>query len=89
LEHLTLIIGAIGVLDLLGQHLYLIRGVGDANQVTPRDAVERVARSTDLLVDEVPSPDTVTRRFMRVRNISGFNEGALPGMVIRVQPALV
>jgi hypothetical protein len=89
LKHFTLIIGAIGVFDLLGHRLYLIRGVGNTNQITPRDTVERVACSADLLVDQVTSSDTVTRRFMRVRNISGFNQVALPGMIIRVQPALV
>lgn len=31
----------------------------------------------------------VTRRFMRVRNISEYNEAPLPGMVKRVEPALV
>lgn len=88
MEHLAVIIGAIGVLDLLGQCLCLICGVGDADQVAPRDTVERVARGADLLVDEVTSPDTVTRRFVRVRNKPGLIE-ALPGMVKRVQPALV
>jgi len=89
LEHLTLIVGAVGVFDLLSQRLYLIRGVGNTNQITPRDTVERVARSADLLVDQVTSPDTVTRRFMRVRDISEFNEVELPSMVKRVQQALV
>jgi len=89
LKHFTLITGAIGVFDLLGHRLYLIRGVGNTNQITPRDTVERVACSADLLVDQVTSSDTVTRRFMRVRNISEFDQVALPGMIIRVQPALV
>jgi hypothetical protein len=60
LEHLALIIGAIGVFDLLGHRLYLIRGVGDTDQITPRNTVERVARSADLLVDQVTSPNTVS-----------------------------
>ena len=60
LEHLALVIGAIGVLDLLRQYLDLVRGVRDADQITPGNAVERVARGADLLVDEVTSPDAVT-----------------------------
>lgn len=90
LEHLALVVGAIGVLDLLCQRLDLIRGVRNTDQITPGNAVERVARGADLLVDEVTSPDAVTRRSVRVRSFSGFKTtGALPGMVERVQPALV
>ena len=74
MEHLTLIIRAIGVFDLLSQRLCLIRGVGDTNQIAPRDTVKRVARSADLFVDEVTSPDAVTRRLVRDRNKSGLNE---------------
>jgi hypothetical protein len=71
LEHLALVVGAIGVLDLLRQHLDLIRGVRDTDQITPGNAVERVTRGADLLVDEVTSPDAVTRRSVRVRSFPG------------------
>jgi hypothetical protein len=71
LEHLALIIGAVRVLDLLGQYLNLVRGVRDTDQIAPGDAVEGVACSTDLLVDGVTSPNTVTRCPVRVRKISG------------------
>jgi hypothetical protein len=84
LEHLALVIGAVCVLDFLCHRLDLIRGMGDTDQITPGNAVERVARSADLLVDEVTSPDAVARRSVRVRTISEINEGALPGMVERV-----
>jgi hypothetical protein len=89
LEHLTLIIRAIGVFDLLSQRLCLIRGVGDTNQVAPRDTVERVARSADLLVDEVTSPDAVNTAFSEGPDQIGIKRAVLPGMVKRVQPALV
>lgn len=72
LEHLAFVVGTIGVLDLLGHRLDLIRGVRDTDQITPGDAVERVARGADLLVDEVTSPDAVTRRSVRVRSFSGL-----------------
>ena len=84
LEHLALVIRAICVLDFLCHRLDLIRRMGDTDQITPGNAVERVARSADLLVDEVTSPDAVARRSVRVRTISEINEGALPGMVERV-----
>lgn len=74
LEHLALVIGAVGVLDLLRQSLDLVRGVRDTDQITPGNAVERVARGADLLVDKVTSPDAVTRRSVRVRSISGTDE---------------
>ena len=74
LEHLALVIGAVGVLDLLRQRLDLIHGVRDTDQITPGNAVERVARGADLLVDEVTPPDAVTRRSVRVRNFSGLDE---------------
>jgi len=90
LEHLALVIGTVGVLDLLRQHLDLIRGVRDTDQITPGNAVERVARGADLLVDEVTSPDAVARRSVRGPELFGIRRnGALPRMIERVQPALV
>ena len=73
LEHLAVVIGAVGVLDLLCHRLDLICGVRNTDQITPGDAVERVARGADLLVDKVTSPDAVTRRSVRVRSFSGLN----------------
>jgi hypothetical protein len=48
----------------------LIHGARDADRITPSDGVEKVpvARSANLLVDDVTSPDTVTGHFMRVQN---------------------
>jgi hypothetical protein len=65
LEHLALVIGTVCVLDFFCHRLDLIRGMGDTDQITPGNAVERVARSADLLVDEVTSPDAVARRSVR------------------------
>jgi hypothetical protein len=75
LEHLALVVGAVSILDLLCQRLDLIRGVRHTDQITPGNAVERVARGANLLVDEVTSPDAVTRRSVRVRSFSGLNDG--------------
>lgn len=62
LEHLSLVVGAILVLDLLGQGLHLIHSVGDADQVAPGNAVQRMAGGTDLTVYLVASADARTRK---------------------------
>ena len=73
LEHLALVIGPVGVLDLFCQCLNLIHGMRHTNQVTPSDAVKGVARSADLLIHEVTSPNARTGSSMRVRKISGID----------------
>jgi hypothetical protein len=65
LEHLALVIGTVGVLNFFGHDLDLVRGVRNTNQITPGNAIKGMARSADLLVNEITSPDAVTRHFMR------------------------
>lgn len=55
LEHLSFVVGSIGVLDILGEGLDLVDGVGDSDQVSPGDSVEGVASGADLSVDDVSS----------------------------------
>jgi hypothetical protein len=57
LEHLAVVVRAVLVLDLLGHRARLVRGVAHADEVAPRDAVERVAGGADLAVDLVAAPD--------------------------------
>jgi len=59
LEHRALRVGAVLVLDLLGHRLGLVDRVRDADQVAPRDAVERVAGRAHLAVDLVATADPV------------------------------
>ena len=59
LEHLSLVVRAVLVLDLLGHRLDLGDAVRDTDQVAPRDAVERVAGRAHLAVDLVATADTV------------------------------
>ena len=56
-EHLTLVVRAVLVLDLLGHGLHLVNGMGDTDKIAPSDAVQGVARSAHLAVNLVPSPD--------------------------------
>lgn len=51
LEHLSMVIGTVGVFDFLCQSSCLIDSMGHADQVTPGSAVEGVASSTNLAVD--------------------------------------
>lgn len=51
LEHFSLVIGSILVLDLLSHRLDLIDSVRDTDEVSPSDTVERVACGADLTVD--------------------------------------
>jgi hypothetical protein len=68
LEHLALIIRAVSVLDLLSHRPRLVGGVGDADEVTPGDAVERVARGADLAVDLVAATDAA-RAHVRAQSV--------------------
>ena len=61
LEHITDIVGSIGVLKLLGHGLDLSLGVGDADQVTPGNTIERVAGSANLLVNLVTTANAINR----------------------------
>ena len=61
LEHLSLVVRAVLVLDLLGHRLDLGDAVRDTDQVAPRDAVERVAGRAHLAVDLGTTADTVDR----------------------------
>ena len=56
-EHLTLVVRAVLILDLLGHSLHLVNGMGDTNKIAPSNAVQRMARSAHLAVNLVPSPD--------------------------------
>lgn len=51
LEHLSLVVGSVGVLDLLGHGLDLVNGVRDTDQVSPSDSVQRVTSGTHFPVD--------------------------------------
>lgn len=68
LEHLTLVVGTVGVLDLLSHGLHLVGGMRNTDKIAPGDAVERVARSTDFAVDSITSSDTVRLMGRRVEN---------------------
>lgn len=59
LKHFALRIWAVGVFNLLGHGFHFIGGMGDANQITPGNAVERVAGGTDFTVDLVSTSDTI------------------------------
>ncbi len=60
LEHLALIVRAVGVLDLLSHGLALVGRVGDADEIAPGDAVEGMARGADLAVDLVSTANART-----------------------------
>lgn len=51
LEHLSLVVGSIGVFNLLGHGLGLVDSVRHTDQVTPSDSVERVTCGTNFSVD--------------------------------------
>ena len=72
LEHLALVVGAVGVLDLLGHRLDLIYGVRHTDKIAPGNAVERVASSADLTVNLVPPPDAGGRVRSAHRNETEF-----------------
>ena len=55
LEHFTLIVWTICVLDLLGHRSSLIHGVRDANKVTPSNAVQRVASGAYFTIYLIPA----------------------------------
>lgn len=65
LEHLPLVVRTVRVLDLLRHRARLVDGVGYADEVTPGDTVERVARRTHLAVYLIPPADAA-RVFVRV-----------------------
>ena len=58
LEHLAIIIGAVGVFDFLCQSPGLFDGMGDTDEVAPGDAVKGVARSANFAVDLEAATDT-------------------------------
>mmetsp|Transcript_6357 Transcript_6357/g.18682 ORF Transcript_6357/g.18682 Transcript_6357/m.18682 type:complete len:257 (+) Transcript_6357:169-939(+) len=51
LEHFSIAVGSVEDVDLLGHLLDLLRGVGDPDQLTEPDVLERVAAGADLAVD--------------------------------------
>lgn len=55
LSGVTLIIGLVVVLKLLGKSLGLVSSVGNTHEVSPSDSVEGVAGGADLLVHKVTS----------------------------------
>ena len=61
LEHLSLVVRAVLVLDFLGHGLDFVDGVRDTYEIAPSDAVKRVACGADLTVDLVATADTVRR----------------------------
>lgn len=65
LEHLSVVVGTVGVFDFLRQSSRLIDGMGYANQVAPGNTVEGVASSTDLAVNLEATTDA--RRACRRR----------------------
>ena len=71
LEHLSLVVGAILILDLLGHGLRLVHGVGDAHQVAPGNAVQGMAGGTDLAVDLVAAPDAARARAVSLGRVEG------------------
>lgn len=81
LSGVTLIIGLVVVLELLGKGLDLIGGVGNAHEVSPGDSVQRVAGGADLLVDLVASSQR--------RVVKGGEHAVLgPGVLCGVQAVL-
>jgi hypothetical protein len=52
-EHFALIVGAIGILDLLCERPSLGGSMGDTDQVAPGDSVKGMARRANFLVDLV------------------------------------
>lgn len=62
LKHLPLVVRSILVLDLFRHRLDLVDGVGDADEVSPGDSVERVASGADFAVDLVASADATQSR---------------------------
>lgn len=59
LEHLSIVVGTVGIFDFLCQSSCLIDGMGHANQVAPGNAVEGVASSTNLAVDLEATTDAM------------------------------
>jgi len=57
LEHFTLVVRSVLVLDLFGHPLDLVDGVGDTDEVSPGDPIERMTGRTDLPVDLVSTSD--------------------------------
>jgi hypothetical protein len=51
LEHLSVVVGTVGVFDFLCQSFCLVDGMGHADEVAPGNAVEGMASGTDLAVD--------------------------------------
>lgn len=58
-EHLAVVVRAVLVLDLLGERLDLVDGVGDTDEIAPGNAVEGVAGGAHLAVHLVSSPDAI------------------------------
>lgn len=56
-EHFSLVVGSVLVLDLFGHPLDFIDGMTDSDQVSPGDPVERVTGRTDFPVDLVSTSD--------------------------------
>jgi hypothetical protein len=59
LEHLAFRVGTVGVLDLFGHGACLVNGVGDTDQVTPGNTVERVAGGANFTIDLISSSDAI------------------------------
>lgn len=55
LEHLSLVVWSVLVLDFLGHRLDFVDGVRDTDQISPGYSIQRVTSGTDLSVDYVGS----------------------------------
>lgn len=67
LEHLAIVVRAVGVLDLFSHRTRFLGGMRHADQVAPGNAVERMAGSADLAVYLVTSANTETAGLKRWR----------------------
>lgn len=68
LEHGSLGIGSILVFDFFGHRLGFVDGVGNTNQVTPGDSVERVTSGANFSVNLVSTTNS-TRDFTSIISV--------------------
>lgn len=69
LEHLTLVVRAVLVLDFFRHALDFIDGMRDTDQVAPGNAVKRVAGRTDLPVDLVAAANAAQTSLDYLREV--------------------
>ena len=77
LEHLSLVIGAIGILHLLRHRLDLIDRVTHTDQIPPGDPIERVTSRANFSVHLVSSPN---RRVIKGLEITLVRPGQRRGV---------